>query len=88
MRFEIANTHAYPGCRVRLADEDNADEIVAQFSDGTIAGARYSRDGSATIRLTISPYRTARGTDIAEKSWILTPDPKGGGWKIKARSAD
>ncbi len=84
MRFEFANTHAYPGCRVRLADEGNADETLVQFSDGAIAQGRYSRDAGA-IRLTVMPYTTARGTGIVEKSWTLAPDPKSSGWKVKAR---
>ncbi len=87
MRFEFADTHAYPGCRVRLAEEDNGEETLAQFSDGAVAQARYSRDGEA-IRLTVEPYRTARGSDIAAKSWSLGPDPKSGGWKVKARLSD
>lgn len=87
MRFEIANTHAYPGCKVQIVDEGNTGEIVAQFSDGTITQASYSLNGTS-IRLTIHPYTTARGTDIGLKSWRLSADSSSRGWKVKAQLWD
>ena len=86
MRFQLSHTHAYPGCRVKIAEEDNGDENLVEFSDGLIVAGRHVREGT-TIVLTIAPYKTARGTEIGEKSWILLPDSTKRGWKIKARAA-
>lgn len=84
MRFHLAHTHAYPGCRLKIAEEGVDGEEVAEFSDGVIVPCRHWRKGDAIV-LTISPHRTARGTDIGEKSWRLLPDEASGDWKIAAR---
>ena len=85
MRFQLSHTHAYPGCRVTIAEEDVDDENLAEFSDGVIVPCRYGRDGPAIV-LTIAAYRTGRGTDIGEKSWMVLPGAAKGGWKIKSRT--
>lgn len=84
MRFQLSHTHAYPGCRVKIAEERIDDEELAEFSDGVIVPCRHRREGDA-ILLTISPHRTARGTNISDKSWRLLPDVARGDWKIAAR---
>lgn len=85
MRFQLSHTHAYPGCRVTIAEEDVGDENLVEFSDGVIAACRHRRDGPLNV-LTIAAYRTSRGTEIGEKSWILLPDTTKGDWKIKAQA--
>lgn len=72
MRLQLSHTHAFPGCLVRIADYDNEDENLVEFGDGMIAADRYMREG-ASLTLTIAAYRTARGTDLGEKSWTLIP---------------
>ena len=86
MRFQLSHTHthAYPGCRVRIAEEGVESEELAEFSDGVIVACRHRREGDAII-LTISPHRTARGTNIDEKTWKLLPETQKGEWKIAAR---
>lgn len=84
MRFQLSHTHAYPGCRVKIAQERIVDEELAEFSDGVIVPCRHRRDGD-TILVTISPHRTARGTNISEKRWRLLPDGEASEWKIAER---
>lgn len=84
MRFQLAHTHAYPGCHVTIAEEGLGDEELAEFSDGVIVACRHRREGDAIV-LTIPPHRTARGTDIDEKSWKLLPEATAGGYKIASR---
>lgn len=84
MRFQLAHTHAYAGCRVTLADEDEGHDNLVEFSDGVMAPCRPLREGPAIV-LTIAPYTTARGTEIGEKTWVLIQDAAKGDWKIKAR---
>jgi hypothetical protein len=85
MRFLLSHTHAYPGCRVKIDEEANTVEEFAEFSDGVIVPCRHEVENSQIV-LTIMPYRTSRGTEIAEKNWILRPDRDSGGWKIKGRA--
>lgn len=84
MRFQLSDTHAYPGCRVTTAEDGSPQEQIAEFSDGVIVPCRQQREGPG-IALTIAAYRTARGTGIGEKTWLLLPDGQAGGWKIKSR---
>ncbi|WP_123130397.1 hypothetical protein [Paracoccus pantotrophus] len=84
MRFHLSDTHAYPGCRVRIAEEENPQEQIAEFSDGVIVPCRHRSEGPGIV-LTIAPYTTARGTRIDAKSWLLLPDGQTGDWKIKSR---
>ena len=84
MRFQFSHTHAYPGCRVKIAEEDVGDEELVEFSDGVIVACRHRREGDAIV-LAIPAHRTARGTDIGDKTWKLLPEAKTGGWKVAAR---
>lgn len=84
MRFQLAHTHAYPGCRVKIAEADVEDENLVEFTDGVVVTCRHRREDSRIV-LTIAAHRTARGTAIGEKSWILLPDTAKGDWKIKAK---
>jgi len=85
VRFQISHTHVYTSCRVTLAEEENEDVNLVEFSDGVIVPCQYMREGAAII-LTIAPYRTARGTEIEEKSWILLQDVAKEGWKVSTRA--
>lgn len=61
------------------------DEELAEFTDGVVVACRHRREGDAIV-LTISPHRTARGTDIVEKSWRLLPEGEAGcNYKIAGR---
>jgi hypothetical protein len=73
MLLSFADTHSYPGCRV-IVREDGAmgqEEVFVEFSDGVIVPAVLEQVGPQEIVLRIGPYRTARGTGIEEKVWIL-----------------
>lgn len=84
MQFNVHHTHAFPGCRVSI-DGDQSDaggDATVEFSDGTVTTGSHVADGPGII-LSISPYRTARGTTIPEKRWQLRRS--GDGWKVSAR---
>ncbi|UFM64956.1 hypothetical protein LOS78_14900 [Paracoccus sp. MA] len=87
MQIFLQDSHAYPGCRARLPADPPAGEIdvVLCFADGIEAPGRLapSADG---LRLEIASYRTAAGTSIPRKTWLLRQDDAG--WKITARCAD
>lgn len=69
---------------MRIAEEGNPQEQIAEFSDGVIVPCRHRSEGLG-IALTIAAYRTARSTGIGEKTWLLLPDEQTGDWKIKSR---
>lgn len=79
MRFAFADTHAYPGCRVRIDESDPED--LAEFRDGAIAPVVHRRQSEA-VSVTVAPYRTKRGTQIGEKTWILHPRGDRGVWIV------
>lgn len=87
MRFEIGHTHAYPGCGVRMPEPpehtDNADCIV-EFSDGVAVPGSYGAQAEAVV-LHVPAYRTARGTRIVAKSWLLQSDGAPGRWRVCKR---
>ncbi|MFC3551659.1 hypothetical protein ACFOLC_11635 [Lysobacter cavernae] len=87
MRFELSNTHAYPGCKVRVpqAPEGTDDsDCAVEFSDGIVVPGHYAfRAGTITLR--VASYETARVTRIDRKSWLLQPDDAEGRWRIRKR---
>jgi hypothetical protein len=76
MIFEATHTHLYPGHRgkvsglERIADLQSGRDCLVEFADGTAAAAAISKAGNEW-RLVTDAYRTAAGTDIAEKQWIV-----------------
>ena len=87
MRFEIGHTHAYPGCGVRVPEPpghaENADCLV-EFSDGVAVPGSYVVQAEAIV-LHVPAYRTARGTRVVAKSWLLQPDGTPGRWRVRMR---
>lgn len=80
MILRFADSHAYPGCRVTLAEAGG--DTLAEFSDGSTAPAMAERQG-AGWDIRIAAYRTARGTAITARNWRLSP--AGDGWTVTAR---
>ena len=74
MILEATHTHLYPGHRgkisglAQMADKETDIECLVEFSDGSVATARISRSGNGW-QLYTDAYRTAAGSDIAEKLW-------------------
>lgn len=86
--FRLAHSHAYPGCRVALDDDDQGAQgrSTAEFSDGSVAPCVYARTSEGQIRLTVSAYVTQRKAAIAEKTWILARVAGADDWKITRRA--
>lgn len=84
MRFAFADTHAYPGCRVALLELDVANEVVAEFSDGTIVPARQ-REEAGGRHVSIGAYETRSGSRIEAKAWLLLPREDTKEWRVARR---
>ncbi|RJL19201.1 hypothetical protein [Paracoccus siganidrum] len=87
MQIFLKDSHAYPGCRADLPGDPPAagTDVVLSFADGIEAPGRLSPTAEG-LRLVIASYRTAAGTPIAPKAWLLRRDDAG--WKIAARLPD
>ncbi len=74
MILQATHTHLYPGHRgkisglAQIADMQAGGDCLVEFSDGSVAPARISKSGN-DWQLDTDTYRTAAGTDIAQKRW-------------------
>lgn len=91
-RFAAADTHLYPGARLRCLETPSAavlragDRMLIEFSDGCLASARIGRVAAAGATVTVESYRTARGTSVAARSWEVAPGTRPGELRVKARA--
>jgi hypothetical protein len=83
MILKASHTHFYPGNRgtisglASIADLGAGCDCLVEFVDGSAASARISRDVDGW-QLQTCAYRTAAGTDIAEKRWSIGLQDDGG----------
>ncbi|MGD2172543.1 MAG: hypothetical protein PVI79_08995 [Gammaproteobacteria bacterium] len=83
MILRATHTHLYPGHRgtisglAQLADLAAGGDCLVEFSDGSVAAAKISKSAN-DWRLDTRAYRTAAGTDIAEKHWSVRLQDAGG----------
>ena len=74
MILQATHTHLYPGHSgkisglARLADMQSRCDCLVAFSDGSAASATISRSADGW-QLHTDAYRTAAGTNIADKNW-------------------
>jgi hypothetical protein len=86
VRIAFHHTHAYPGCRATVRDDpvSSGGPAEAEFSDGPVVAATFARLEAGELLVRIAAYRTARGTRIPAKGWILR-HVAGDGWKVITR---
>lgn len=83
MILEAAHSHLYPGHRgkisgiARIADIPAGVDCLVEFTDGSAAAARILHSGDGW-QLATEAYRTAAGTDIAEKVWRIRLEEENG----------
>ena len=76
MILQASHSHLYPGHRGRVSGLTRVSEIKAgnqclvEFSEGSAVPARLSKCENGW-HLDTGAYRTAAGTDIAEKRWLV-----------------
>jgi hypothetical protein len=83
MILEATHTHLYPGHRGRIsgpaqiADLRTGGDCLVEFSDGSAVPARISKSGNDWL-LDTDAYRTAAGTHIVKKRWLVGLGENGG----------
>jgi hypothetical protein len=76
MILEATHTHLYPGHKgkisglAQIADMQASGDCLVEFSDGSATPARISKSEDAW-QLHTEAYRTAAGTDIVARRWII-----------------
>jgi hypothetical protein len=80
MRFPFPHSHAFRGGRV-IVDEDAraGPECLVEFGDGVTVISEWHAVGDA-IQLSVPAYRTAKGTQVAARTWRLVRR-KDGVWR-------
>lgn len=93
-RFRAANTHLYPGARLRLVEggaaaAEVADAVQIEFSDlGCVSGRIAAGSAAQRLEIALTAHRTARGTAVSAKSWFIEPlAGRAGEWRVAARTA-
>ena len=82
MILQATHTHLYPGCEgkisglTQLAESEADPDCVVAFSDGSVAYASISKFENGW-QLGTKPYRTAAGTEITEKLWLVRLQQQG-----------
>lgn len=70
-RFTFPHSHAFPGSRVGIEDDADAGPgCLVEFGDGVVVMAEWRRTNHG-FDLSLPAYRTARGTEVAARSWRL-----------------
>jgi len=76
MILEATHTHLYPGHRgkvsglAQIADLQTRRDCLVEFSDGSATAASISESGE-DWQLRTNAYRTAAGTEITDKRWLV-----------------
>ena len=77
MHFSFPHSHAFQRGRVAIDDEANAaPECAIEFGDGVTLVGEWKPSGD-TIALAVPAYRTAKGTRIDTKTWMLVKGSDG-----------
>lgn len=75
-----ANTHLYPGARLRVALPDSVtdrptwrggDALLLEFSDGVVVAGTLGQTHADEVEIALHAYATASGTAVAAKNWRL-----------------
>ncbi len=71
MRFTFLHSHAFHRGRVSVDEQDrSAPQCLVEFSDGITVIAEWREDGEDMV-LTVPSYRTAKGSQVAARTWRL-----------------
>lgn len=77
VRLRARHTHLYPGARLALAADDAApragSDVAIEFADSGRAAAHVAAADGDRLSVDVAAHRTARGTPIEPKRWLLEP---------------
>ncbi|MCC8402976.1 hypothetical protein LJ655_13960 [Paraburkholderia sp. MMS20-SJTN17] len=92
IQIQVADSHLYPGCVVRIADLPEAAgaphpaEARVEFADGSGAHATCHRRAHDELELTVDRYATRKRHPIDARHWLLLAvDATHHSWRVKRR---
>ena len=84
MRFRFSYSHAFHGARLTIEDDGDAGPTgIVDFGDGTSAIAEYTKLSEMRFRLSIPSYRTARGSVVKARTWLVAKSSDHE-WRVEA----
>lgn len=86
--LRASHTHLYPGARLRGDDlaPRRGQPLSIEFSDLGAAEARIETVTGVRLTLVVGPHRTAKGTPIEAKRWLVDASTQGE-WRLLRRLA-
>jgi hypothetical protein len=74
-QLRATHTHLYPGARLlgALPALRRGQRLAIAFADLGHADARVEQFDAAGLTLAVAAHRTARGTPVAPRCWLLQP---------------
>lgn len=88
MLINFRDSHAYPGCGVRidtLPETGDKLAVAVEFSDGTRATAQCTIGNAEEIKVWIDGYTTNSGNTVKPRAWQIKRAPGAPIWKVSAR---
>ncbi|MGC4028448.1 MAG: hypothetical protein QM696_06230 [Steroidobacteraceae bacterium] len=79
----FTHTHAYPGAHCTISPSSEG-QILIEFSDASHAAGVLQQQTQDELRLEAGAYRTASGTEIDAKNWLLRRE-SGDRWRVVKR---
>ncbi|MBN3845762.1 MULTISPECIES: hypothetical protein [Burkholderiaceae] len=95
VQIQVADSHLYPGCAVRIAhlpepaaatEAASRAEAIVEFADGSGAHATCHRRAHDELELTVDGYATQKRHPVAARHWLLfAVDATHSSWRVKRR---
>ncbi|MBB5398890.1 hypothetical protein [Paraburkholderia youngii] len=92
IQIQVADSHLYPGCAVRIAElpepagAPDLAEARVEFADGSGANATYHRRAHDELELTVDRYATQKRHPVDARHWLLLAvDVTHHSWRVKRR---
>ncbi len=84
--LRAGHTHLYPGARLRAEGLSlrRGQGLSIEFADLGAAAARVESVDHGRATLAVSAHRTARGTQIVAKRWLIEA-VAAGEWRVRKR---
>ncbi|SMG58430.1 hypothetical protein [Paraburkholderia susongensis] len=92
IQIQVADSHLYPGCPVRIAHlpEPSAAvglaKAIVEFADGSGAHATCHRRAPDELELAVDGYATQKRHPVDARHWLLfAVDATHNSWRVKRR---
>ncbi|MGF6773444.1 hypothetical protein P3T18_005958 [Paraburkholderia sp. GAS199] len=89
IQVQVADSHLYPGCSVRIAqlpEPAGAAAAIVEFADGSGARGTCHRLAYDELELNVDGYATQKRHPVDARHWLLLAvDATHNSWRVKRR---